>query len=312
MIEPLEPWGLELKNYRPEFHIPGSSERCLSRSVVEDSNGFLWLLERIGSAQREKRIMIAENIYSLSESGLKRILAYQPDLNGEFVSEVMGLDWQLSPFCISDTLPRPSYIHDSLRGRELSDFLCQLRQKSLCSDLQNCFDYDLKEYISVLTDTVLKSRTYISERLSCISEKILEHLEEIDLLPKSFCHGDFHPLNVLWNGSNAEAVIDWEFSGIRPESYDMANLIGCAGFEHPEALTKNFVLEFISAMRKSELVEESIRTLPLLVIALRFAWLSEWLRKNDNEMIQMELDYMDLLMDNTDKLQKVWMAAFFA
>ena len=41
-----------------------------------------------------------------------------------------------------------------------------------------------------------------------------------------------------------------------------------------------------------------------LVITLRFAWLSEWLRKKDTEMIELEIDYMFLLLDNKEVLEK--------
>ena len=44
-----------------------------------------------------------------------------------------------------------------------------------------------------------------------------------------------------------------------------------------------------------------------LVLALRFAWLSEWLRKNDEEMIALELDYMELLIENETFLREKWM-----
>ena len=44
------------------------------------------------------------------------------------------------------------------------------------------------------------------------------------------CHGDFHPLNVLWNGS-APALIDWAGARIAPPEYDLAvtRLIMTAG-----------------------------------------------------------------------------------
>ncbi|MGD0170381.1 MAG: hypothetical protein ABSE54_11730, partial [Smithella sp.] len=42
------------------------------------------------------------------------------------------------------------------------------------------------------------------------------------------------------------------------------------------------------------------------IVALRFAWLSEWLRRKDTEMIGLELDYMRLLIDNKNRLQKAW------
>ncbi|BBO77311.1 hypothetical protein DSCW_47280 [Desulfosarcina widdelii] len=40
----------------------------------------------------------------------------------------------------------------------------------------------------------------------------------------------------------------------------------------------------------------------LLMLAIRFAWLSEWMRKNDRPMIQLEADYMSLLLDRGPEL----------
>ena len=43
----------------------------------------------------------------------------------------------------------------------------------------------------------------------------------------AFAHGDYHPLNVIWTKAGIAAVIDWEFSGLKPEMYDAAILVGC-------------------------------------------------------------------------------------
>ena len=44
------------------------------------------------------------------------------------------------------------------------------------------------------------------------------------------CHGDFHPLNVLWDGS-PPALIDWAGATLAPPEYDLAvtRLIMAAG-----------------------------------------------------------------------------------
>jgi len=46
---------------------------------------------------------------------------------------------------------------------------------------------------------------------------------------------------------------------------------------------------------------------PDFVVALRFAWLSEWLRRDDVEMIALELDYMDLLIEHRGRLRSLWL-----
>lgn len=311
MLDPLEPWGLELSLYHHDLSIPGSPERCVSRSVVEDSAGNMWLLERIASKQIERRMILARNLQALSEAGMARLLPYRMDQNGEFVSEVMGFSWQLSTFYKSDPLSRPGYISDGLCGHELADFLCDLRNFSVKTELIDSPDkLNLREYIQRLVSTISERKPDIQERVCRLAERLTPFIESISELPESFCHGDFHPLNVLWRGGSAGAVIDWEFCGLRPETYDMANLIGCAGFEHPSALDGEFVLSFVKGMGSSSIAEDSLRCLPSFVAALRFAWLSEWLRKKDHEMLEMELDYMELLLDNASKLEATWLDSF--
>jgi homoserine kinase type II len=128
-----------------------------------------------------------------------------------------------------------------------------------------------------------------------------------DSLPVCFCHGDFHALNVIWSGDGINAVIDWEFSGIKPEIYDMANMIGCIGIENPEALTGPLVTDFILRLKNSTIIsDDSWKVLLEYIVALRFAWLSEWLRHKDHEMIGLETVYMKLLIDNANDLKHVW------
>lgn len=69
-----------------------------------------------------------------------------------------------------------------------------------------------------------------------------------DQLPLSFCHGDLHPLNVIWYQDRIKAVIDWEFTGMNPDIYDAANLVGCAGIENPNGLGMSMVKTFLVAL----------------------------------------------------------------
>jgi homoserine kinase type II len=128
-----------------------------------------------------------------------------------------------------------------------------------------------------------------------------------DTLPVAFCHGDYHPLNIIWQDNEIEAVIDWEFCGLKPDIYDCANLIGCIGMEHPSGLVDGLALSFIHDMQRSSIISaQSWEMFAEFVLALRFAWLAEWLRKKDREMIDLEETYMNLLMDNMEILKSAW------
>jgi homoserine kinase type II len=61
-------------------------------------------------------------------------------------------------------------------------------------------------------------------------------------------------------------------------------------------------------MKKAKIISKtSWMYLLEFIVALRFAWLAEWLRRKDTEMISLELDYMQLLIDNKNVLQKTWL-----
>lgn len=102
-------------------------------------------------------------------------------------------------------------------------------------------------------------------------------------------------------------VIDWEFMGYKPEFYGAANLIGCSGMENPEGLTGPLVGDFLLGLNKAEFLSPlSRKYLVEDVIALRFAWLSEWLPKGDREMVDLEVVYLKLLREHADVLREAW------
>ena len=119
-----------------------------------------------------------------------------------------------------------------------------------------------------------------------------------DQLPVAFCHGDVHPLNMIWGTSCIRSVIDWEFCGTKPELYDAALLVGCIGFEDPDNLIKEPVIRLVQRLRAAGFgAEESWAHFLELIAMIRFGWMSEWIRRRDREARKMEAVYIDLLVD---------------
>ena len=76
---------------------------------------------------------------------------------------------------------------------------------------------------------------------------------------------------------------------------------------NPEGFGMPMVMTFLQQIRQQKLFSEmGWRFFPEYLLALRFAWLSEWLRQKDKEMIEMEEAYMELLVDNMDILRQGW------
>ncbi len=47
-------------------------------------------------------------------------------------------------------------------------------------------------------------------------------------------------------------------------------------------------------------------SLPDMVLGLRFAWLSDWLRRDDREMVDLEAVFIGLLFENREALARAW------
>ncbi len=114
-------------------------------------------------------------------------------------------------------------------------------------------------------------------------------------------------MNVIWDHHRIKAVIDWEFLGFKPDIYDLANLVGCAGIENPEGFGMPMVITFLREIRAAKIISsQGWQYFPEYILALRFAWLSEWLRKKDQEMLEMEAAFMDILIKNIKDLRYIW------
>jgi len=307
--EVLNFWGLDLKRICPEIDIAGSPERCDYRTVVEDKKKRLFIIENISPQVVDHKVRIIKTLEYLSDNGLEKIQTYIPPTEDSPV--ILHLDgyWQLVPYVEGVLLQRPEYVFDRWRGRVLADFLIQLKKTS--EDVPY-FDrkkpFSIKKYVYDMLGKLKKHEPGLEKKVRPIFYFLEDSFMEIhDRLSVSFTHGDYHPLNIIWSEDGIKSVIDWEFAGYKPESYDAANLIGCIGIENPQALVGDLVIDFIRSLREAEfLPEKSWESLLEFILAVRFGWLAEWLRKSDKEMIDLEVIYMNLLVANAAILKKTW------
>jgi homoserine kinase type II len=301
-------WGLKLRQIRADLSMAGSPERCLSRMVAETDDGGRFVIERIARHQRGRRNEISAVLHSLRHMGLGSIQSYPPDAEGNHVHSYNGELWQIAPYIEGVLLSRPDYIHDGWRGEALAEFLVRMKRVSRGFTLEDSSSFSILRFITDLKD---RMKIYNPEILTKIEEIIRVLFDEFagyhDRLPVIFCHGDYHPLNVIWSSDGIACVIDWEFMGNKPEIFDAANLIGCIGMEEPQGLTGSMVRDFLCVLDKEGFLSNMSRKYLLeAVIAIRFAWLSEWLRKRDMEMVELEIVYLKLLVQNRNILKEAW------
>ena len=302
-------WGISFQKAHPQMMPEGSPERTLFRCVIEDSSKERFVLEQISSSAFHAKMKIIKTLEFLSRKGMSKIVPYRAGPGGQYIQTFKEAFWQLVPFSPGISLDRSTYLYEGWRADVLADFLIDLRDKSqgmlffLKDDV-----FSIKKYVFTLAERIKTREPGIFPAVeSVVAFLERDFMSVYESLPVVFCHGDYHPLNIIWSDRDVQAVIDWEFCGLKPEIYDVANMVGCLGMEHPSSLTADLVVNFIVRLKASGIFSSvSWRYLLEFVIAMRFAWLSEWLRKDDREMIALELEYMDLLITHRQTLNLAW------
>jgi homoserine kinase type II len=303
-------WQVQFKKLHHNIAVQGSPERSVFRVVLEDKDGGFFVLEQIPAKSFEHKKRIAETLDFLDNKNLAHIQPYLPGEKGEYIIKYKNNFWQMVPFIQGVPLNRQKYMYEQWRGPALAAFLIELKRESKklpFSDSRNVFS--LKDYIYKLIREINLYNKDIKNEIKNIAgflEK--DFMSAYEKMPIAFCHGDYHPMNIIWSAHDIKCVIDWEFCGFKREIYDAANLIGCVGVENPQSLTGELVKSFIADMKRANIISKtSWNYLVEFIVALRFAWLSEWLRRKDTEMISLELDYMRVLIGNKNILQKAWL-----
>jgi homoserine kinase type II len=305
-------WGVSFKKTLPHLVPEGSPERTMFRVVIEDVMAQRFVLEQIAPSSLHAKLKIIKAQEFLSGRGLVKVIAYSAGPQGQYIQTYKEGLWQIVPFSPGVALDRSTYLYEGWRANVLANFLIELGEKSQGIPF---FLYDevfsLKKYVHTLTAQIQKRQPSIFSEVQSVADFLeQDFMKAYDLLPTAFCHGDYHPLNIVWAKDDMEAVIDWEFCGIKPEIYDVANMVGCLGMEHPSSLTADLVVGFIHQLRRAGVFSSlSWEYFLEFVVAMRFAWLSEWLRKDDHEMVALELEYMGLLISHRDELRAAWQIA---
>lgn len=303
-------FGLKDLLLREDTPIAGSPERTEYRVVVQASNKKLFVIEQVGLQQVERKRLIARVISDLRSAGFDEAIPYLRAVDkNEHVVELDGKYWQSVPFVQGVPLTRPEYVFEHWRGDVMASVLLKLRSASLAvAECSQKDDFSLPLYIDGLVNAINKRRPDISSRINAMHSFVRDRLYGVYKdLPIGFCHGDYHAVNIIWKEKGVGALIDWEFMGVKPELYDAANMISCLGVEDPACLIDGATVLFVHTLKRSGVYgAKSFEYLLDLVIALRFAWISEWLRKKDDEMLLLEFDYFDLLSEHYTQIISSW------
>ncbi|WP_051693766.1 phosphotransferase [Desulfohalovibrio reitneri] len=302
-------FGVAFHRMRRDIDLPGSPERCLARTAIEDERGEVFVLERLPIIGRRRREGVARTLFELHRGGMEQVAAPLRSRSGEFATQAMEYCWRLTPFVRGVPLPQPDYVFEEARGHALAAFMLRLDHPDTPApadppDLPwrlDAFADDLRAKLAVREPSVLS-------RIRPALDALTPFLAEYASLPTTLRHGDLHPGNVIWDEAGGiRAVIDWEFCGARPRLYDLAVCLGCLGFEDPRALARGASSAMLGdLLAAGYLVEDEGPLLFNLTLALRLGWLAEWLRGGERGLLQQELDYLDLLLRLRPRLEAHW------
>jgi homoserine kinase type II len=308
LAEAASRWGIHAARLRSDLDIAGSPERSLFRIVVEEEAGALFMVERLDPVTLDRKREIALAVAALAVD-LPEVMPYLRADDGETIVKTEAGFVQVARYVPGVPLPRPDYLDQAWRGPALADFLIRLRRSEADGKLaESAPSFSLAPFVRRLALRLAEREPARLERV----KPALDHLEagffaREEALPRAFAHGDYHPLNAVWSESSLAAIIDWEFCGRKVELYDAAVLVGCLGMEHPRSLAADITIGTISRLRESAAFSEaSWASFFGLVLGLRFAWLSDWLKREDAEMIELEIVYIDLLHKNRNDLLRIW------
>lgn len=301
----LAAWGLEFAGLAESRPIEGSPERVASRTVVFDSANACWIIEKIAAETLARKREIAAQLQQLSDRGLTQVHPYCKTLSGAFLVESDSEYWMLRPYIEGVPLNRETYLQDEWRVDVLADFLIQFRNES--RSLQGSY-FSIAAYAEDRCSVWRGRYPRLVQRLMPSFTKLQREFFSVhDQLPRALCHGDYHPLNVVWGRQCIESVIDWEFCGVKPELYDVALLLGCFGFDDPDNLLKAPAVRLLERLRSADFAANVSWEYVLdLMAAIRFGWMSEWIRRGDQEALEMECLYIDILVDQKEYIQSRW------
>lgn len=312
--------GLHHAVSMPDIPLAGSPERSRDRMVIRTDQG-CFVLEAFSPDQISHKQAMASILFHLHDLGLQPLLLPLKTAENHLLLKQNGFFFQITPYRPGEDLPRPAWVQDAWRGKAFATVILDLLEKRKAMDAflagkpKTFFarqPFNILAYISTLMHTLKTNNPTLYRELLPVqiwTEAILS--PRLADIPVAFCHGDLHPMNVLWGKKEITHVIDWEFCGIKPEIHDLANLLGCLGSEDPmalqDALAETLLTSLVDARKISP---EGWEALVPMVVAIRFCWLSEWLRKEDLSMIALESHYLRLLVSHSQDLHRLWHSLF--
>jgi homoserine kinase type II len=299
LIKIAQLWDKDISRLEKSIDIQGSPARSNFRIVVA-SESKKYILEEYSDTKAATKVKIHDVTEFLSGK-ISNIIPYLKKADGSFTHLEQNSYWHLIEYIDGTDLQRPDYAYDGKYAQSMVKFMGEMLENS-GDELRKICDekFYLGEYCRNLMSKLKINNHEIFQEIE-FAYKYIEAIDDVESRGDfSFSHGDFHPLNIIWNNYQINTVIDWEFCNWKVKGYGYGLLVGCLGMEHPKALLGELVKALTFECKTFKLYFYD------LVICIRLLWLSNWLHISDTSMINLEISYLKLLNLNRIKIEDSW------
>ncbi|PID29847.1 MAG: hypothetical protein CSB55_00890 [Candidatus Cloacimonadota bacterium] len=296
LIKIAQVWDKKINRTEKNINIQGSPARSDFRIAVSSPEQ-IYILEKYGKEKEKTK----NKIYLATDylhKKIKEIITYERNQKGEFALIENGAYWHLIKYIKGTDLPRPDYAYDSRYAKALIDFQNRFNAVPKEEIRKFCKEkFHLGKFCLNLLEKLKKNDPDIYQKIT-FSHAYAERTEEQEQKAEfNFSHGDFHPLNIIWDNFQIKTLIDWEFCNWKIKGYDYGLLVGCLGMENPTALLGDLA-------KKLTAENYDIKKYFFdLILCIRLLWLSNWLHIGDKGMTDLEISYLKLLNLNREKIE---------
>ena len=295
-------WPVKFAGMREKSLITGSPNRSETRFIFSDPEDNFYIAE--GYHLRKKQFQIRQNILLefFAANSLTGIHPFYRTSSEEHGAETGGLFWQIRPYIPAESIPRTLYPEREEHGFLWADFLLQMKDIILSA-----------KNLPTMPNTPFYMTNFLPQLYRLAERKMPAVVSDIQKFERLlapffrwerkteglFAHGDFHPGNILLGNGSIQAVIDWEFAGIKFPGYDMALLIGCLAMDHPDNLNSPAVRSLQNTLCCNNFIpDEAWDFLPQMIAATRLGWLGEWLSMDEEILVRQELALLSILLQD--------------
>ena len=274
-------YGIDSFDLLDDNELYGSPNREISRLLIKSKGKFIL---RKYLKIKKKILRNRAELYEFFAKNHFPHIEFLPLISGKKILEEDNYLYTLEQYIENRPIIRPQYIKEL----DYAEKIGELYNKFInIPQLKTFYDKHFKKTNIVekikyyLRDIQLKNHE-IYELFIADFQNIINFLGKvpIEYVP---IHGDLHPMNILF-GEKTTYLIDWEFTGIGINNYDLGLCAGCIFADSPN----NEGITFIKRILTFSNAKSTLSEILIIAYISRLLWIIEWIKAKDIEALKWE------------------------